>query len=117
MARFYGFVGFEVDEVETEPGIYEPACIVEKPYFGKLVKHYRRWEATQNGTNDNLVLANRISIVCDNYMTDHWPAIKFVVWQNARWKVDSAEIQRPRIILTLGGLWNGDESRITRRTS
>jgi hypothetical protein len=24
-----------------------------------------------------------------------------------KWKVTEAEVQRPRIILTLGGVWNG----------
>jgi len=107
MSRFYGAIGFEEDQVETAPGVYEPARITEKTYTGDLPKHLRRWETTTDGTNDNLTLANRISIVCDNYMTEHWPAIKYVVFNGVKWKVGNAEIKRPRIILTLGGMWNG----------
>ena len=107
MARFYGKIGFELDQVETEPGVYEPSRIVEKSYTGDLPKHLHRWEATPDGTNDNLTLANRISIICDSYMTEHWPAIKYAVFNGVKWKVESAEIKRPRIFLTLGGVWNG----------
>lgn len=108
MSRYCGKIGFEIGQRETEPGIFEPCGIEERAYTGNLPKHFRKWETTQNGTNDNFTLANQISIVCDSYMTDHWPAIKYAEFGGVKWKVESAEIKRPRILLTLGGMWNGN---------
>lgn len=107
MARFYGMVGFETNQRETEPGIIKP-FMEEKPYYGKVLKNSRRWEGNEQSTNDNVILSNRISIVCDAYMNDHWPTIKYLRWNNVNWAVTSMDIERPRIILTLGGVWNGN---------
>lgn len=112
MARFSGYVGFEKEQREVEPGIWEPSDyesngMIEKLYTGDLLKHTRKWQSTTDGSNDDLVLSNRISIVCDNYMFEHWPSIKYVKWNNAYWKVNYVEIKRPRIVLNLGGIWHG----------
>lgn len=107
MARFCGIVGFEIEQAEVAPGIWEPTGIEERQYFGNIPKNNRKWSSVSNSTNDDLTLSNRISIVCDNYMLNNWPAIKYVKLNGVCWKVDSAEIARPRIILTLGGVWNG----------
>lgn len=113
MARFYGAIGFEKDQIETSPGIYNPSKIIERSYLGNVLKHLRKWESSADGPNDDLKLANRISIVCDAYMTDHWPAIKYVDWCGKKWKVESVEVAFPRIILTLGGPWNGQQASAT----
>ena len=42
----------------------------------------------------------------------HFFAIRYVKWAGTRWKVDDVEVKRPRLKLTLGGVWNGDESTI-----
>ena len=110
MARFHGKVGFEEAQREEEPGIWIPDRMLERPYFGDIKQSKKRWESSPDGSNDNLVLDNRISIVCDAYMAEHWPSIKYVLWNNEYWKVLSAEIKRPRILLTIGGVWNGDKA-------
>ena len=107
MARFYGKIGFEIEQQETEPGIYEPASMIEKPYFGTYVRNTRRWESSSEGINNDLKLNTQISILCDVYMTEHWPAIKYAQINGVNWKVDSIEIKRPRVLLMLGGEWNG----------
>lgn len=107
MSRFYGAIGFELDQRETAPGIYESSTVEERNYSGMLHKNFRKFESTANGVNDNMVLENRISIVCDNYMADNWPMIRYAVCNGVKWKVERAEIKRPRIFLTLGGVWNG----------
>lgn len=110
MARFYGAIGFEIDQNETEPGIYEPSQIIERHYIGNVLRNRRKWETSKEGTNDDLILSNRISIVCDAYMTDHWPAIKYADWCGKKWKVDSVEVAFPRVTLDLGGPWNGQQA-------
>lgn len=104
MAKFCGRVGYGFSE-ETTPDVYEDK-ITEVVYKGDVIRNARRWE---QGTdiNDNLNVNNQISIVADPYAYTHFFAIKYVEWMGAKWKVTNAEVQRPRIILTLGGVYNG----------
>lgn len=117
MARFHGLIGFEEDQTEIEPGIYAPSQMTEKPYFGDIKRSRKRWAPSSNGSNDDLILNNQISIVCDAYMDAHWPGIKYVKWNTEYWKVDSVEIKRPRILLTLGGVWNGHKAGAAEQTA
>ena len=110
MARFYGPICYEQEQREDEPGVYQPAIMMERNSFGTILRHQRKWNTTNDGTNDDVVLTNRISIVADDYVLDHWPAIRYVKWANACWKVLSVEVSRPRVTLNLGGVWNGNKA-------
>jgi len=110
MARICIKVGYEIEEYEKEPGVWVPASTIEKTYFGDIVKNYRRWNTTQDGTNNNLFLNNRLSVVVDDFMKLNIPRIKYVLWKGIYWKVESVELSIPRIIMTLGGVWNGQKA-------
>lgn len=110
MARFHDYVGYEEEPREdpTSPGNYLPSRMVERRHFGTVLKHSRKWDNPVNvSVNDDLNVTNRISIVADAYMTDHWPAIRYVRLGGENWKVASIDVERPRLILNLGGVWNG----------
>jgi len=110
MARFYGEVGFlrteETDPV-NHPSVYEEV-LRKRNYYGDVVRNARRWE---NGMslNDNPVINNTISIVADQFAYDNIGSMKYVRWQGSAWKITNVEIQRPRIVLTIGGLYNEPE--------
>lgn len=111
MARFYGNVGFlrteETDPI-NRPGIWTEV-LTERAYYGDVVRNARNWN--QNGSlNDDLVINNTISIVADSFANENVGAMKYVEWKGSRWKITNVEIQRPRLILTIGGLYNGPES-------
>lgn len=109
MARFHGAVGFDFGyrEKPDDPSVYANDGMMERYYFGDVLKHARKWEAGE-GVNDNLNITNRISIVADDFTVKYCSAIRYVKWAGACWKVTSMDVDRPRIILTLGGVWNGD---------
>lgn len=107
MAKFYGKIGF-VSHEKGRPGVFTEDTIVSKPYCGDIIRNARRWE-TDNQVNNDLVISNSVSIVADPYAYDHLSAIRYVEWLGTKWKISSFEIQRPRIILQLGGVYNGDE--------
>ncbi len=107
MARFYGVVGY-VDTEETSPGVWEEIP-VEKKYRGEVVKNIKRFDSGEN-LNDNISLNNTISIVADAYAYENYFAIRYIEWMGARWKVTSVEVQRPRLILSIGGIYNGNAS-------
>lgn len=107
MARYCGKVGY-AEVTETRPGIWEES-ITERQYYGDVVRNARRLEAGES-INDGPVLNNSISIVADEYAYEHFTAIRYVVWSGVLWKVSNVEVQRPRLILTIGGLWNGNKA-------
>lgn len=101
--RFYGKVGF-IDTVETTPGVYEPQTI-ERNYRGDVLNLTKRWEGTQN-FNDDLKLNSRISIIMDPYIRQNLKSIRYVEYYGTKWKVDSVEVQYPRLILSFNGVYN-----------
>lgn len=109
MARFYGPVGFYVEAMEdpNDPGVFKPEHMLERSYYGDVLKHTRKWD-TGESVNDDLNITNRISIVADDYTFQHCSGIRYVRWMGACWKVLSFDVERPRLILNLGGVWNGD---------
>lgn len=104
MAKFCGIVGYS-ETTETSPDVWTES-ITEKPYFGDVLRNTRRWQSGEN-LNDNLVVNNQISIVADAYAYEHFSAIRYVKWHEVLWKVTNVEVQRPRLLLTVGGVYNG----------
>lgn len=107
MAKFHDKVGFiETQERPPESGIWIPVSY-EREYFGDILKDTRRW-ASANQLNDNINVTNRISIVADEFAYNHSFAMAYVKLYGAYWKITNVEIERPRIILTIGGVYNGE---------
>ena len=107
MARFCGAVGY-VETSETRPGVWTES-ITERTYRGDVTHNSRRLE-TGESINDDVNVTNTISIVADAYAYQNFFAIRYVNWMGANWKVNTVEVQRPRLILSLGGVYNGNES-------
>lgn len=104
MAKFSGNIGFIKFE-ETAPSVWSEVA-TEKHYTGDIIQASKQTENSGN-VNDNININNRISIVGDAYANENIFAIKYVEWMGSRWKVKSIDVQRPRLILSIGGLWNG----------
>lgn len=105
MAKFYGKIGYAIT-TETAPGVWRPS-IVEREYYGDVTRNLRRLESAQQ-VNDNINISNTISIVADPFAYENFYAMRYVEYMGAKWKVSSVEVQRPRLLLTLGGIWNGE---------
>lgn len=103
--KFYGPVGYGVTE-ETSPGVWTDQ-IVERNYFGDVLKNFKKNSAAEN-INDNIDVSNSISIISDPYAMNHFHTIKYVKWMGAAWKVSSVDVQYPRLILSIGGVYNGE---------
>lgn len=102
--KFYGPVGF-VETVEKRPGV-KTTKPVEYSYSGDVLRRSIRY---QNGesVNDTISPSHQISILADPYARDHLGAIRYVKWMGTAWKVSDISVQYPRLILTLGGAYNG----------
>lgn len=105
MAKWSGVIGFGVTE-ETYPGVYEEQ-IQERKYYGDLTRNARKIENSSE-VNDNINISNQISIVADPFANNNLFAIKYVTFAGAKWKVKEVNVQFPRLILTVGGVYNGE---------
>lgn len=105
MAKYHGKIGFVTFE-QTAPSVITEKAI-ERDYFGDVTRISKRWEKGEH-LNDNLQVNNQFSIVADAYARDNLFAIRYITWNGAKWQVTSAEVQYPRLILTIGGVYNGE---------
>ncbi len=104
MAKFHGNIGFVRTEKTVSGVIVEVPT--EYPYYGDIIRESWNFEKSEQ-VNDNLIIRNRFSIVADKFALQNLQYMKYVIWEGTAWKIESAEIQRPRIILTVGGVYNG----------
>ena len=107
MAKFYGPIGY-AETVETAPGVWKE-IVTERPYSGDVLRISRSWQAGEN-LNDDLNINNQISIIADPFANQNFYAMRYVKWMGASWKISKIDVQRPRLILTIGGVYNGEQA-------
>lgn len=105
--KWCGVIGY-ADTKETEPGVWEEV-IKERKYCGDVIKNFRRLQ-TSDSVNDNINISNQISIIADPYATNHFHSIRYLVFNGTAWKVTDVDVQFPRLLLTLGGVYNGEQA-------
>ncbi|GHU60676.1 hypothetical protein FACS1894171_2470 [Clostridia bacterium] len=103
MAKFYGIIGY-AETSETKPGVWKEQ-ITEKTYHGDLIRNTRRLQSSEQ-LNDDINVANEISIVSDPFANENFYSMRYVEFMGAKWKITNVEVQYPRLILTIGGLYN-----------
>lgn len=104
MTKFCGKIGF-IETKETSPGVWTEVDPIEKSYTGDVTRNMRRWDQGQN-VNDDFNITNSISIVADSYAYENLGIMRYVTWMGTKWKISSVEIERPRLILSIGGIYN-----------
>lgn len=105
MVKFYDVVGYG-DNVEQNPGVWGDN-VTERSYYGDVIRPSRRSVETQESVNNDLSVGNSISIVADAYANEHFHAIRYVRWSGQFWLVSNIDVEPPRLILRLGGVYNG----------
>lgn len=101
--KYYGSVGF-AETKETSTSVWTEV-ITERKYYGDVLRLISR---VTNGEhlNNNVDVNNQISIVADPYAYENFSNIRYIVWQNSKWKVNSITVNFPRLVLEIGGLYN-----------
>jgi hypothetical protein len=103
MGKFYGAVGYVVTE-ETVPGSWMPVT-TERNVYGDMIKNTSKTENSGN-LNDNVILSNKVSFIADPYALKNFQDIKYVKFMGTAWKVTLVDVEYPRLILTLGVVYN-----------
>lgn len=109
MAKFFGVIGFAVGTREgtgEEEGINKELPVIERPYYGDIIQYTRRFERGSD-INDDIRINSKISIMADDYANQHIYSMKYVDMNGTLWKVESVEPAYPRLIINIGGIYNG----------
>ena len=104
--RYYGKVGYALT-TETSPDVWEET-ITEVSYRGEVRRVTRRLVSGEK-VNDDVNISNEISILADAFALQNFQNIRYVEWNGVKWKVSSITVDRPRLTLEIGGLYNGTE--------
>lgn len=105
MNKWCGKIGFTYSG-EIEPGLWAENKIVERQYFGDIISN--RWRRENSGgVNENINISNQISIVADPYARDHVSAMTWIEFSNEKWKITDVDVQPPRLVISIGGVYNG----------
>lgn len=104
MAKFYGEIGFAQTK-ETSSDVWTEE-IVKRNYIGDIIRNNRKLQTSSSSINDNINISNQISVIADPYAFHNFFSIRYVTYMGSKWKVTDVEVQYPRLILSLGGLYN-----------
>ena len=104
--RFYGAIGYAVTQ-ETSPDVWEES--IQEVYYRGDVRRVTRRLVSGEKVNDDINISNEISILADAFALQNFQNIRYVKWNDVKWKVSSITVDRPRMTLEIGGLYNGTE--------
>lgn len=113
MARFSGPIGYG-ETTETAEGVWEDV-IIERSYFGDVLRISKMDQQNQN-LNENITIGNEFSIVADPYALEHFFSIRYIVWAGVYWNVREVTVQRPRLLIRIGGVYNGPKASTSSET-
>lgn len=105
MAKFSGLIGYG-ESVETKPDVWQDV-IVEHHAYGDVLRFARGLDEGGSEVNMDLTISNSISIVADEYANGHIYAMRYVLWRGSRWVIANVRVEPPRLVLRIGGLYNG----------
>lgn len=107
MAKFHGIIGYAIPE-ETKPGVWMDR-IIERYSDGDVIKNSSGWSTSSDSTNDELTINNQISIIADPFAYQNFHSMKYVEFMGTKWKIKNVDVQYPRLILSVGGLYRNGQ--------
>lgn len=109
MAKFFGVIGYATTQ-ETSSGIWED-ILTERQYYGDVVRNTRKLEEGTSLNND-LSIGNSFSVMADGYAMDNFYAMRYIEWRGSFWTISDVEVKAPRLLLRVGGLYNGPRAEV-----
>lgn len=107
MAKWRGKIGFGV-QTEVRPTVWKDV-IEEHTYSGDVIRNTRSLQTSEN-LNDDINVANEISIIADPFANKNFHSMRYVEFMGDVWKITKVEVRYPRLILTMGGVYNGERA-------
>lgn len=107
MAKFFGKIGFDVTS-EIRPGVWKRS-VVEQQYYGDVIRRSARFQENDK-VNSDFTISNQISILMDDFLGENISSMLYVTYMGAKWKISNIEINAPRLILSIGGLYGANDT-------
>ncbi len=104
MSKFSGTIGIKRDDIETAPGIFE-STIEEVEVVGEIRNQVARWQGHEQ--RETVSARHVLSIVTPEDSIIDFTEVVYIIWQGRKWSAVAIQYKRPRVELTLGGLYNG----------
>lgn len=104
MAKYHGIIGY-VETVETSPGVWTELT-TEKKHYGDVLNKHTQYDSSES-VNSNFNIRNDLSIVADTYAKEHFRNMRYATFMGTKWNIKNVDVKYPRLILTLGGVYNG----------
>ena len=109
--RYYAKIGYRYTEEQKDSegrpnGVYKE-IYTERPYKADVMTYgYKNQQG--ESVNDDYKLSNKFSVfACDAFTLSHLNSIIYLEYLGVKWKVTSVDIQRPRLVISIGGEYNG----------
>jgi len=105
--KYNGRIGFAITEEtdpENHPGVWE-SIVIEKSAKGDVLMSNIQYSG-ESQLNDEITISNRISIVASPYVLKNFEHIVYATYMKQKWRVSNVQLAFPRLILTLGGVYN-----------
>lgn len=106
MAKYCGNIGF-AKSADDGHGVWEEV-ITEKKYYGDVLRNTRRWSGNDKIVED-ITISNQFSILADSFAKSNIGAMKYITYLGERWKIENVDVQYPRLVISVGGIYNGPE--------
>lgn len=107
MAKYCGKIAFGED-YEASQSVWKKR-IVSRQYYGDVINTSRRYDQSTDTVNGKISTSDKISVVADAYAMSHFYNILWVEYMGAKWIAKDVSVSRPRLTITLGGLYNGKD--------
>lgn len=104
MNKWFGKIGY-IAQVQTAPSVWKPQETVRE-YYGDIIRNTSSWATNSESTNDDLTIDIQISIVSDPYAYQNFHSMKWIEFMGTQWKIKKVEPKYPRLILSVGGVYN-----------
>jgi hypothetical protein len=105
--KWYGRIGYAT-ATEKTPGVWVDTIEV-RYYTGDIIRNNRIF-SNSNSVNGEIKVSNQISVLSDPYIIDNFYNIRYAEFMGTLFCVTNVEVQYPRLLLTLGGVYNGEQA-------
>lgn len=107
MARAAVLIGFEFPgDLNHETGEYESGGI-EEHKFGADLTRLNNNVQTGNKLESDLKLDMAFQVIASKWLYSNFQWIRYIKFNGAYWTITNVQVQRPRLILQAGGIYNG----------
>lgn len=80
--------------------------IIERMYRGDMYETTKRSDRSDQ-VIDGISINSTVSVVADEYAYGNFSKIKYVKFMGVCWKAETVKVQRPRLLINIGGVYHG----------